>query len=304
MEEKLDVSEGLLLDRLKSKNKDFSPKQYILARFIAQNYADLAYSSITELSFATSVSEPSITRFARFLGYKGFPDLQTAIRAQIDRTKPGHSLIQDFSREESEGTQKIIDEIFSLESKSIEKTYRTLDLKVLEQATNFLVKAKKIVTTAAGLNYFLAEYAASYLSIIRKNVVALTRLDIPDFATFIDLSENDVILAFSFPRYPTRTNEILETLRSRNPNTKIIVISDSVLSPAATYADCLILTPQWTITFVDAYAAAMILIHTLMYSVFLKNGKDTAKRVQEYDKYVLDENLVGSKSASSPSPKR
>jgi DNA-binding MurR/RpiR family transcriptional regulator len=303
MERKPDSTEGLLLDRLKSKNEDFSPKQYLLARFIAQNYEDLAYSSITELSFATSVSEPSITRFARLLGYKGFPDLQAAIRAQIDQSKPGYSLMQDFGEEKAEGTQKVIDEIFSLESKSIEKTYRSLDPAVLEQATDLLVKAQKIVTTAAGLNYFLAEYAASYLSIIRKDIVDLTRFDIPDFATFADLSENDVILAFSFPRYPTRTNKILKILRNKNPKTKIIVISDSVLSPAAAYADCLLLTPQWTITFVDAYAAVMILIHTLMYSVFLKNGKDTAKRVQEYDKYVLDENLVEYKAASSPPPK-
>jgi DNA-binding MurR/RpiR family transcriptional regulator len=226
------------------------------------------------------------------LGYRGFPDLQAAIRAQIGQAKPEYSLIQDFNREEAEGTQKIIDEIFALESKSIEKTYRNLDPAVLEQATDFLVKAKKIVTTAAGLNYFFAEYAASYLSIIRKNVTALTRFDIPDFAVFADLTDDDVVLAFSFPRYPTKMNAILEILKSRNPNTKIIVITDSVLSPAAAYASCLLLTPQWTITFVDAYAAAMILVHTLMYSVFLKNGKETARRVQEYDKYVLGENLV------------
>ncbi|MDR1649758.1 MAG: MurR/RpiR family transcriptional regulator [Synergistaceae bacterium] len=304
----LDSSDETLLERLKSKNEDFSPKQYILARFIAQNYEGLAYSSITELSFATSVSEPSITRFARLLGYRGFPGLQAAIRAQIGQAKSEHSLIQDFkqdfnhdfsqdfkhdfNREEAEGTQKVIDEIFALESKSIENTYRNLDPALLEQATDFLVKARKVVATAAGLNYFFAEYAASYLSIIRKDVAALTRFDIPDFAVFADLSDDDVVLAFSFPRYPTKMNAILKTLRSRNPNTKIIVISDSVLSPAAAYANCLLLTPQWTITFVDAYAAAMILVHTLLYSVFLKNGKDTARRVREYDKYVLDENLV------------
>jgi DNA-binding MurR/RpiR family transcriptional regulator len=287
-----DSSEGLLLERLKSKAKDFSPKQYILARFIAQNYEELAYSGITELSFATSVSEPSITRFARLLGYRGFPDLQAAIRAQIGQAKPEHSFIQDFNREEASGARKVIDEIFALESKSIEKTYRNLDPALLEQATNFLVKARKIVAAAAGLNYFFAEYAASYLSIIRKDVTALTRFDIPDFAVFADISDDDAVLAFSFPRYPTKMNAILKTLRSRNSNAKIIVITDSVLSPAAAYADCLLLTPQWTITFVDACAAAMILVHTLMYSVFLKNGKDTARRVREYDKYVLDEHLI------------
>ena len=284
--------DGPLLERLKSQSEFFSPKQYILARFIAQNYADLEYSSITEISFATSVSEPSITRFARLLGYKGFPGLQEAIRAQIGEENHGHDSSQSFGKAGAEGVQKVIDEIFALEGKCIDKTYRNIDAAELERAADLLVKADRVVTVASGLNFFLAGYAASYLSIIRRNVVNVTRFDISDFAVFADLMENDAVLAFTFPRYPTRTAKILELLRKTSPKTKIIVISDSVLSPAATHADCLLLTPQWTITFIDAYAAPMTLVHALLYAVFLKNGKTAAKRVQKYDKYVLDEVLV------------
>jgi DNA-binding MurR/RpiR family transcriptional regulator len=283
---------GSLLERLRSQSDFCSPKQYILARFIAQNYADLAYSSITELSFATSVSEPSITRFARFLGYKGFPGLQEAIRAQIGEENHERDVFQGVAKAGTEGIQKVIEEIFALEGKCIDKTYSKLDAAVLERAAGLLVAAEKVVVVAGGLNHFLADYAASYLSIIRQNVVKLTRFDIPDFAAFADLTENDAVLAFSFPRYPTSTNKILEILRKTSSKTKIIVISDSVLSPAAAYADCLLLTPQWTITFIDAYAAPMLLAHALLYAVFLKNGKTAAKRVQTYDRYVIDETLV------------
>ncbi|MDR2529203.1 MAG: MurR/RpiR family transcriptional regulator [Synergistaceae bacterium] len=284
---------GALLERLRSRSEFFSPKQYILARFIAQNYADLAYSSITELSFATSVSEPSVTRFARLLGYKGFPGLQEAIRAQIGEENHGHDSLQGVAKAGAEGVRKVIGEIFALEGKCIDKTYRGLDAAALERAADLLAAAEKVIAVAGGLNHFLADYATSYLSIIRKNVIKLTRFDIPDFAAFADMTENDAVLAFSFPRYPTSTNKILEVLRKTSSKTKIIVMSDSVLSPAAAYADCLLLTPQWTITFIDAYAAPMILTHALLYAIFLKNGKIAAKRVQKYDRYVVDETLIG-----------
>lgn len=296
----LSSSAGSLLERLRSKSEQFSPKQYILARFVAQNYEDLAYSSITELSFATGVSEPSITRFARFLEYDGFPGLQRAIREQIDEERRTHDFVPDLSHSGFEGMKKIVDEIFSLEGKSIEKTYKHIQLDVLEAATDCLVNADQIVSVAHGLNYFMADYAASYLGIIRKNVRKLTSLDIGDFPIVSDITDKTVILTFSFPRYSTRTNETLRLLRSHNPNSKIIGLTDSVLSPLGTYCDYLLMTPQWTTTFIDLYGAAMIMIHTLLYSVFLKNGKDTAKRVREYDNYVVDKGLVAGGELTSP----
>jgi DNA-binding MurR/RpiR family transcriptional regulator len=295
---------GSLIDLLEAKNEIFSPKQYILARFIAQNYTDLAYTNITELSFATGVSEPSITRFARLLGYGGFQGLQRAIRALADEENRAHDPVRDFIPDidhisqpadtASVSMKKIADEIFALEGKSIEKTYRGIQFDVLNEAANALAKAEKIVTTAHGLNFFLADYAASYLSVIRKNVVKSSVFDIPDFAALSDLTDKDAVLAFSFPRYPTRAGKTLKYLRGKNAALKIIGITDSVLSPLAPYSDCLLLTPQWTVTFIDAYAAAMILIHALMYAVFLKHGKDTAKRVREYDRFVIDNALVES----------
>jgi DNA-binding MurR/RpiR family transcriptional regulator len=293
-----------LLELLKSKSKMFSPKQYILARFVAQNYADLAYTNITELSFATGVSEPSITRFARLLGYGGFPGFQKAIRALADEENHAHDHARDFipdldqdlqpTNAASVSAKKIVDEIFALEGKSIEKTYRGIPFDVFDKAADAIAKAEKIVITSHGLNFFLADYAASYLSVIRKNVVKLSAFDIPDFAALSDLTDKDAVLAFTFPRYPTRAGKTLKYLREKNASLKIIGITDSVLSPIAPYSDYLLLTPQWTVTFIDAYGAAMILAHALMYAVFLKHGKDTAKRVREYDRFVIDNDLVES----------
>ncbi|MDR2174792.1 MAG: MurR/RpiR family transcriptional regulator [Synergistaceae bacterium] len=293
-----------LLDLLRSKSKTFSPKQYILARFVAQNYADLAYTNITELSFATGVSEPSITRFARLLGYEGFQGLQKAIRALADEEKYTHDRARDFIPDIDQDSQsmdtasvsvkKIVDEIFALEGKSIEKTYRGIQFDVFDEAASELAKAEKIVITAHGLNFFLADYATSYLSVIRKNVVKSSVFDIPDFAALSDLTDKDAVLAFTFPRYPTRAGKTLKYLREKNAALKIIGITDSVLSPIALYSNYLLLTPQWTVTFIDAYAAAMILTHALMYAVFLKHGKDTAKRVREYDRFVIDNALIES----------
>jgi DNA-binding MurR/RpiR family transcriptional regulator len=291
-----------LLDLLKAQNKMFSPKQYILARFVAQNYMDLAYTNITELSFATGVSEASITRFARLLGYGGFQGLQKAIRALADEKNRAHGHAGDFIPDmdqvsqpadtASVSTKKVVDEIFALEGKSIEKTYRGIQFDVFDKAADELAKAEKIVTTAHGLNFFLADYAASYLSVIRKNVVKSSVFDIPDFAALSDLTEKDAVLAFTFPRYPTRAGKTLKYLREKNAALKIIGITDSVLSPIAPYSDYLLLTPQWTVTFIDAYAAAMILTHALMYAVFLKHGKDTAKRVREYNRFIIDNALI------------
>lgn len=295
-----DRPSGSLLARLQAKSEHFSPKQYVLARFVAQNYEDLTYSSITELSFATGVSEPSISRFARFLGYAGFPGLQRAIRAQLDEERRSHDFVRDLSNSEFEGMKKIVDEIFSLEGKSIEKTYKNIQLDVLEKATDCLVNADRIISVAHGLNYFMADYAASYLSIIRKNVTKLASLDIGDFPTVSDLTDKSVVITFSFPRYSTRTNETLRILREHNRSMKIIGLTDGVLSPLGSYCDYLLMTPQWTTTFIDIYGAAMILIHTLLYTVFLKSGKDTAKRVREYDKYVIDNELVSGEGPSSP----
>ncbi|NMB10972.1 MAG: MurR/RpiR family transcriptional regulator, partial [Firmicutes bacterium] len=107
-----------------------TPMQKSIARYIMSNLADAAFMSIQEMAKACGVSEASILRFARALGYSGFPefkgDVQDAFRRQVnlvtkfsrklDSLSEGDHLLSDLVRSEMSQIDQLLaephDEVF------------------------------------------------------------------------------------------------------------------------------------------------------------------------------------------------
>jgi DNA-binding MurR/RpiR family transcriptional regulator len=82
------------------------------------------------------------------------------------------------------------------------------------------------------------------------------------------ISDQDVIIAISFPRYSTKTVQTMSFARKRN--SKIIAITDGPQSPLAQYADCSIYAGSDMISFVDSYVAPLSVINALLAALSMR----------------------------------
>jgi DNA-binding MurR/RpiR family transcriptional regulator len=82
------------------------------------------------------------------------------------------------------------------------------------------------------------------------------------------LTEDDVIIAFAFPRY---TKNVMETLQTaKEQGTTIIVITDKMESPVTPFGDEVLIVPVSTNLSIDSYTAVHALLTSIMRFIYVK----------------------------------
>lgn len=117
-----------------------------IAKYVLEHYDSILNSNITELAEKAEVSDASIVRFCKSLGYKGFQDFKiNAARDLLPKEKHLNP-----SLEQSDDISTICRKIFSTEVAVLDRTLAALNLEAIEQAVRMIRRAKKLVIFGSG----------------------------------------------------------------------------------------------------------------------------------------------------------
>ena len=260
-----------------------SKKQSVLAKYILDNFYEVALMNAPRIAVEAGVSEPTLTRFIYTLGYKNFSEFQTALRRETQETSP-----QNPFRQESFGNshEPVYQRVFKLEYSLMAETLGMIDPNIFEKCVDTLFNSSIIFLVGGPTHGFLADYAANFLGIFCDNVHTVTKADMTFLSLLNSGVEDAAAIVFSYPRYPKETQRITKALSDRK--VKIIGMTDSKLSGITPYADLTLITPQKYLTITDPNTSAMAMIHSLIIGVYMKDPKRAKMRLQEYEKAVLD----------------
>jgi len=275
-----------LEDKIQNMVPDLPPKQRKLAGYILKNLKPCAFMTSTTLGTAAGVSESTVIRFASYMGYKGYPDFQQELRESL---KNELSALDKFSIEKVEDTSTVYQDIFESEVGIINRTLKELSSETFNNAVEALYNKESILTVGFKGSYCLSSYAGYNLSKIHAKVQIIDEWNERWFNYLNDLSDNTAAILFGFPRYPQNVVTIAETLKKRNVS--LIVVTDSVVSPIAEYADFLFIIPVKKAFFVDHLSAVMCLINALIFSLSYKDKDKTEKYLKRFEKFANENNF-------------
>jgi len=270
-----------ILDRIREVAPSLSPKQKILAKYIAENYRNTAFQSSTSLAMNAGISEATVTRLAYALGYPGYSELQAAIQELLYQ---GISSMQKYPLENN---HSVFSKVMNMERMIMEESMNGITNENFNQAVDQIFKAKDILIVGTEFNKVVAEYASIYLNVFKENVHKVLSYDPETFNSIESIPSGAVAIVFSFPRYPRATQEIVKYLKEKNVS--IIGVTDSVMSPIASFSSILFLIPQKFISFIDPYGAVMALIHSLLIGVFLKDKEQSRAKLKKYDQFLANQ---------------
>ncbi|MBR5135107.1 MAG: MurR/RpiR family transcriptional regulator, partial [Clostridia bacterium] len=232
-----------------SKMSDFSKGQKRIAQYIIEHSDEAAFMTAFKLGETVGVSESTVVRFAAELGFDGYPELQKAIRELI-RSKLNS--IQRIEVTKSRmADDEVLDHILSNDMANLKLTLEELPRDTFYEAVEAIIKAKKVYIFGAGSCRSLANFVAYYLKMLHRDVhLVYTSSEMEILEEMFHISENDVLIGLSFPRYSSKAVKTLHFAHSRQA--KIVAITDSSLSPIASYADYLLLAHSDMATIVDS----------------------------------------------------
>lgn len=273
-----------LIDRLRDGNGGFSKSQRLLAAFISGNYQTVAFSTLAQLAELTGVSEASIVRFARALGFSGYPALQKEIRRLVRVDLKGTDRFSMTSEYVANGDSplkvviaKELENIASLEENHDRRAFQEA-IRILTGASRILVAGSR--STASIANHFwfglgkLGFPADRSLAVTSETIDSLERMD-----------GNGCLVIIGFPRYLAEHVRLIE--RARRRSVTIIAITDSPLSPLQ--GDVSLYAPAESASFVAFHCAPLILINTLLNEISLVDRDRTLNALSRFETLAEDE---------------
>ncbi|WP_019278651.1 MurR/RpiR family transcriptional regulator, partial [Clostridium botulinum] len=166
---------------------------------------------------------------------------------------------------------------------NIRATLEKINYKDFEEVVDSIFQAKRIYIIGLRSSTVLAEFLAFYLNMILDNVnVKVVKHGISDvFDQMINITKEDLLIGIGFPRYAARTVEALSFAQTKG--TKVVAITDSLLSPLATKAQYTLIAQSNMASFVDSLVAPLSVINALIVAVGLREKEHISSLFKELE---------------------
>ncbi len=265
-------------------------KEKLIAEFLLDNFAEACFTTSTEIAKRLHISDSSVIRFTKTLGYNGFIDFQKSMRKSY--TERINS-VSDSIAIPAERLKLSIDKLdennmiknyFSNVLQNLEECINRNDTITFERAAEIITGSKRkfIVTTRA--NSCIGDMLLLLLKHLLPDVYETSHPALNVIDHLCDITENDCIIAVSFPRYSEM--DLLAAQMAYEAGAKIVLITNRASSPLAQYATELFTVGVDSNTFFNSYVAVLFTVELLCSFISKKMGYGTETKLKLIDKYL------------------
>lgn len=279
-----------LLKKIQGMNLTKTEK--IIADYIVDNMNTIGLSTVTDVALKTGVSDTSVIRFIRSLGYGGFADFKRSMNERMleQVNSGGLSPMQKFTNTKDKiREESVLNDVFYRAMDNLSTAILDLDEKLVHDIVDCILASRLKYIVGFRGTACCADYFYRKALFFTPNLILCDKAESSAIETLVDISEKDCVLMFSFPRYSELNFSILELAQKRGA--KIIVVTDRVTSPLAVYADHLVTVSIGGLGFTNSYVVPLCFAEALAILIGQKAGKENAERLEDLDTYIYKNQL-------------
>ena len=263
-----------ILTILQGRMPEFSKGQRRLAQYILDYYDKAAFLTASRLGKAVGVSESTVVRFAVELGYDGYPSMQRAMQEMVVNRLTSVQRMEVAN--DRIGGQDVVYKVLQADVDRLRRSVEMVDRREFQAAVDAVLKAKRSYILGVRSAAPLANFLGYYLNYIFRNVHIVTASGASEmFEKIVGVGQEDVVIAYSFPRYSSTTLKGVQYCRSTGA--KVIGFTDSRLSPLGQNCDHLLLSKSDMVSLVDSLVAPMSLTNALIVALAARREKELAE---------------------------
>ena len=280
--------ENVIADRVK--NARLTKSQRKIAEYFIQNPERVGMSSSMEMAKAIGVSDASITRFARAIGYEGFTDLKNDIYSSLASQAAGGanslSLAERFEANRTQFGGESPVEYMKVIQYDLERTFRQNGDQQFQQAVELLRGADRRYVIGFRGCLGVAGQCAWLLRFLLDHVVHICDEGPGGIGSLQDIQGGDCVLLFSLSRFYKSDLRLARLAKDRGAS--VVLVTNSVLSPLAELADVLLLAETKNVSFFNSAMAVNLISEYLVTRLAQLLPEDYHRRAKERDKLTAE----------------
>ena len=251
------ASQADLLGDIRNSFDSFHASEALIAHAVLDDPALCAQMNISKIAAHCETSVSSIVRFAKAMGFKGYPEFRMALVGEVSRLNTFDTTRRnlDGGITPEDGPDEVIKKIAAADSLAIQTTAERLDIKVFAEVVDSWERATTIATFGLASSGYVAMDLQLKLNRLGRNSIAWR--DAHTALTSISLlKKGDVLVAVS---HSGTTLDVIDVITEfKNRGVKIVLITNGLRSPAATLADLVLFTSARETTFRSGATASRI----------------------------------------------
>ncbi len=273
----MDKTDNSLQKIINEKYESLAAKGKRLADFVLSSPDKAVFMTTRQLAAAVGISEATVVRFVRQLGFESYSLFITTLKDLINRKL---TLIERgrLSHPVMDTEDKELDRLIRQDIQNINAMHKDIDFTHAREIKTKLKTAAAVYVMGARLSYSSAHYMGWTLGKIRENVFILNGSDRTSIDQLVVAPSGSVLVIIATSRYP---NELVRMGKiARRRNLKQVLITDSLSCPLVQFSDHVLVAPQKTIPFLGNPVSMISLIHYLLHTLAADMG-DEVKDLQE-----------------------
>lgn len=224
-----------VLPKIRSEYNSLPPSEVKVADYVLQNPEEIIYLSVSELATEVDVSDSTIIRFCKDVGFKGYQEFKLFIAQDLVVTI--ENINEDIS--ENDDLETLSKKITFSNKQAIEETMSVLDLDALKTAIDKILKADKIQFYGVGASGITACDAKYKFLRIGKNVDCYTDAHLQAMSA-ATLGEKDLVVGIS---HSGSTKDVVDSCKiAGEAGATVICITGHNKSPITRVSDIKLLT--------------------------------------------------------------
>lgn len=270
-----------ILTTIHNKRETFSKSQKRISDYIMSSYDKAAFLTASKLGKIVNVSESTVVRFAVELGFDGYPSMQKALQEMVRNKLTSVQRIEAVT--DRFGSQDVVNMVLHADMESIRLTGDGLDRNVLAQVVEAIIDAKNIYIVGVRSSAAIALYMSFYFRNIFENVKLVDASATSEMIEqMLHVSQGDVVIGISLPRYSTRTIKLMQF--ARDSGAKVVAVTDSGDSPAAKKAHYVLAAKSNMVSVVDSLVAPMSLVNALIVAISCRREQEVSRIFENLEK--------------------
>lgn len=270
-------------ERIIESYDNFSKKEKLVAKYIVDNYDQILSLSSGEIAELANVSDASVVRFAKSMGYKGFIPLRNQIKKEARSIRSPYLIMQSSDAIHCNEIlqNNDINQYCHIMNMDILNFAACLNMNTLDKIAHNIQAADEVYLIGIGSDRIVADYLMNYLPLLGIKCIPILEEGLGMKEKLLQLRESDYIIMSSYPT--VQEDEYFVVRYAKSKNVDIALLTDSDLTAQNLGIDTYVKTKSSHETFYNSSVLSMVFCDLLLTETRNINPERANEFMKTYD---------------------
>jgi len=251
-----------------------------IADFMQQNQDEAAFLSAGEIALRLNLSEATMVRFARTLGFNSYPAMRTVLQETF-RRRVTHSARLRGRLDDLRASGDIFERLVASEIDYLTHALETVDRQALRQAVELLRSRNRVFVFGVGPSVSLVELMEIRLGRFGRQVIPLTTAGREILEPLLVMNDQDLLFVICFFDVSAALQLVLDY--AKDVNCPVIMLTDTLGSIIGDKADVVLAARRGPMAEFHSLVVPMTIINTLLLAIASEDREQVMANLDRLD---------------------